>query len=205
MPTDGVDEHGQELKDYEVIVAVCGGIAAYKVCYVVSSLVQRAAGVTVVMTAAATKFVAPLTFQALSGREAITDLFTATYSYDPQHIRLTAEADLFIIAPATGNIIGKIVGGICDDTVSTMVAAAGCPVLLAPAMNDRMWNNRIVKANVAKLEELGYQTIGPAEGWLACRSVGPGRMVEPDEIIRVAVEKLLSNPPRRLQSTPKST
>lgn len=197
MPASPDETGSDDLQGYEVVVAVSGGISAYKVCQLVSSLVQQGAGVTVAMTDAATRFVTPLTFQALSARQVITSLFSATYSYDPQHIRLTTEADLFIIAPATANIIGKIAGGICDDVVTTMVCAAACPVVLAPAMNDRMWVNPIVRANVEKLKATGYVVVGPAEGWLACRSVGPGRMVEAEEILGVATEKLRSKPPRK--------
>ncbi len=185
-----------ELAGYEVVVAVCGGIAAYKVCHVVSSLVQRGAGVTVAMTDSATHFVGPATFQALTGRRVLRDLFDAAGAYDPQHIRLTRGADLFLIAPATANIIGKIANGICDDLVSTMVAAAGDRVMLAPAMNDVMWAHQPIQDNIAKLRTLGYAIVGPAEGWLACRSIGPGRMSESDDILSAAVDALRSARPR---------
>jgi len=185
------------LSRYEVVVAVCGGIAAYKVCSVVSALVQRAAGVTVAMTEAATRLVTPATFQALCARAVVTSLWSGDYAYDPQHIRLTREADLFVIAPATANIIGKLANGICDELVSTIALAASCPILLVPAMNDRMWANPAVIANVTRLRDFGHEFIGPAEGWLACRSEGTGRMVEPDAILEVVTERLLSRPPRK--------
>jgi len=185
------------LVRHEVVVAVCGGIAAYKVCSVVSALVQRSAGVTVAMTEAATRLVTPATFQALSGRPVVTSLWSGQYAHDPQHIRLTREADLFVIAPATANIIGKLANGICDELVSTIALAASCPVLIVPAMNDRMWANPAVVANVARLREFGHELIGPAEGWLACRSEGTGRMVEPDAILDIVTERLLSCPPRK--------
>lgn len=191
---------GSDLKDYEVVVAVCGGIAAYKVCTVVSRLVQRGAGVTVAMTESATRFVGVATFQALTAREVLTNLFSASEAHDPQHIRLTERADLFLIAPATANIIGKIAGGICDDLVSTMVVAAACPVILAPAMNDTMWAHPAVRANVARLDTFGYTAVGPAEGWLACRSVGPGRMAEPEEILDSVIALLRSSPPKKTAS-----
>jgi len=177
-----------------VVVAVCGGIAAYKVCSVVSALVQRGAGVTVAMTKAATRFVGPLTFQSLTGRQVFRSLWSAGSCYDPQHIRLTERADLFLIAPATANIIGKIAAGIADDLVSTLVMTADSPVLLAPTMNSRMWQNPIVQANVRRLREAGYQFVEPESGWLACRTVGPGRMAEPETILAAVIDRLKSMP-----------
>jgi len=194
MPADPPPSPPQ-LAGCRVLVGVSGGIAAYKTCALVSALAQRGAEVHVVMTAAATRFVAPLTFETLSGHRVITSLFDAPQDADPQHIRLTDHADLFVIAPATANIIAKIAAGLCDDALSTMVAAATCPFLIAPAMNDRMWGHPPVQENVSRLRALGYTLIGPAEGWLACRSVGPGRMVEPDEILQEAVALLTPAPP----------
>jgi len=185
-----------DLVGYEVLVGVCGGIAAYKVCYVVSELVQRGAGVTVAMTEAATRFVGAVTFQALCARRVLTDMWAADDIAQIQHIERTAQADLLLVAPATANMIGKIAGGIADEFVSTLVIGAASPVLLAPAMNDRMWANPVVKRNVALLGELGYTFVGPAEGWLACRSVGPGRMVEPRQIVDTIVPMLTSSPPK---------
>ncbi len=185
-----------DLAGYEVLVAVCGGIAAYKTCTVVSQLVQRGCGVTVAMSAAARQFVGPLTFQSLSGRQVLTSLWQATDDYDAQHIHVTEAADLCIIAPATANIIGKVAGGIADDLVSTLLAALASPVLVAPAMNARMCENPFVQRNVARLTEAGFHLIGPGEGWLACRTVGKGRMAEPDEITTAAVDILKQKPPR---------
>jgi phosphopantothenoylcysteine synthetase/decarboxylase len=173
-----------DLGGYEVLVCVCGGIAAYKVCEVVSKLVQRGCGVTVAMTRSAKKFVGPTTFQALTGRRVLTGLWSA--------------ADLVLIAPATANIIGKIASGIADDVVTTLVISAASPVVLAPAMNDRMWANPIVQRNVAALKQHGFTIAGPGEGWLACRSIGPGRMAEPGEIIETAAAKLKSQPPKKM-------
>jgi phosphopantothenoylcysteine decarboxylase len=179
------------LKDREIIVGVCGGIAAYKVADVVSKLVQSGAGVSVVMTDEAQKFITPLTFQALSGRVVRTSTFDLTDSSDPQHIALTERADLMLIAPATSNIIAKIAHGLCDDQVSLMVAAAACPVLFAPAMNNRMWENPIAQENVAKLTKLGYRFLGPESGWLACRNVGPGRLSDPQKIVDEVMQIIL--------------
>jgi len=179
-----------DLSGFEVLVGVCGGIAVYKVCSVVSQLVQRGAGVTCVMTKAATRFVKPLTFEALSGRKVLTSLWKPQFSYDPQHIKLTNSADVFLVAPATANMIGKMACGLADDTLSTLLISVDCPVLVAPAMNDRMWENKVVADNVARLRELGYHFIGPAEGWLACRSVGRGRLEEPEAIIKKVADML---------------
>jgi len=187
------------LTGYEVLVGVCGGIAAYKVCHVVSRLVQQGAGVTVAMTPSATKFVGPLTFQALTRRRVYDDIFEADGDYDHHHIRLTETADLFLIAPATADIIGKIAAGIADDLVSLLAMCADCPVALAPAMNTRMWNSPIVQRNVKTLADSGYLAIDPEEGWLACRTVGPGRMAEPDTLIQAVVTQLQSAPPRSLK------
>jgi phosphopantothenoylcysteine decarboxylase/phosphopantothenate--cysteine ligase len=179
------------LKGREIIVAVCGGIAAYKVADVVSKLVQQGAGVTVVMTREAQKFVTPLTFQALSGRPVRVDTFELPDSSDPQHIGLTERADLMLVAPATSNVIAKVAAGLCDDLVSLMICAAVCPVVFAPAMNNRMWAHPIARENAAKLAGLGYTFIGPDEGWLACRNVGAGRLVEAGEIVE-RVTKMLT-------------
>ena len=186
-----------DLAGYELILAVCGGIAAYKLCQVTSTLAQRGCGVTVTMTDAATRFVGPLTFQSLTGRRVHTTLWDAENHYDPQHLSLTGRADLLLIAPATANIIGKIAAGIADDLVSTLVLAADCPLLIAPAMNHRMWANPIVAENVQKLRGLGHQFIAPTEGWLACREVGNGRLAEVDTIIDTVAAQLTAAPAKR--------
>jgi phosphopantothenoylcysteine decarboxylase/phosphopantothenate--cysteine ligase len=171
------------LKGREIIVAVCGGIAAYKAADVVSKLVQAGAGVTVCMTKDATKFVTPLTFEALSRRKVRTDTFEIADSNDTQHIGLTERADLLLVAPATATMLAKVAHGLCDDLVSLMINASACPVVFAPSMNDRMWDNPITKENVAKLQKHGYPFIGPEAGWLACRNVGAGRLSEPEKIV----------------------
>src|SRR3954464_123179 len=178
------------LKGREIVVGVCGGIAAYKVADVVSKLVQRGAGVTVAMTAEAQKFITPLTFEALSGRPVRTGTFNLVETSDPQHIGLTERADLMLVAPATNNTIAKIAHGLCDDLVSLMVCAAACPVVFAPAMNNRMWDPPVAQENVARLRAIGYRFIGPEAGWLACRNVGPGRLSEPQKIVDEVVHML---------------
>src|SRR5215218_8165647 len=183
IPDDDDSTTSPPLKGREVIVAVCGGIAAYKVADVVSKLVQLGAGVTVCMTAEAQKFITPLTFEALSGRPVRTGTFALVESSDPQHIALTERADLMLVAPATTNLIAKVAHGLTDDLVSLMVCAAACPVVFAPAMNNRMWAHPIAQENYAKLSQIGYRFIGPETGWLACRNVGAGRLSEPQKIM----------------------
>ncbi|MGF1634144.1 MAG: flavoprotein [Phycisphaerae bacterium] len=180
---DPADAQTLPLVGKEVIVAVCGGIAAYKVCEVVSKLVQAGAGVTVAMTHAAQQFVTPLTFETLSGRRVHVGLHQVVDAGDTQHIGLTERADVMLVAPATTNVIARVAQGICDDLVSTMICAAACPVVFAPSMNSRMWDHPIAQENYAKLASLGYTFIGPEEGWLACRNVGAGRLTDPADIV----------------------
>ena len=197
MTTSSDTSDSADLAGYEVVVCVCGGIAAYKVCEVVSRFVQRGAGVTVAMTKAARKFVGPVTFQALTGRRVLTGLWAPDDTHEVRHIGVTEAADLILIAPATANIIGKIAGGIADDLVSTLVVSAASPVVLAPTMNERMWANSVVQGNVVKLTELGYKFVGPQEGWLACRGVGPGRMADAIEILEAVAAMLKAHPARQ--------
>jgi len=191
------------LNGREIIVAVCGGIAAYKMADVVSKLVQLGSGVTVIMTEEAQKFVAPLTFQAISGRSVRTDIFTLVDSSDTQHISLSEKADLMLVAPATAHIIAKVSAGLCDDLVSLLVCASACPVVFAPAMNTRMWDNPIAQENIARLAKLGYRFIGPEMGWLACRTQGMGRMSEPAKIVEEVTKYVLAGKPVNPQPQPK--
>ena len=180
------------LKGREILLAIGGGIAGYKSCDLVSKLVQRGAGVTVVMTTAATKFVTPLTFQTLSARPVLADAWTLPDSSDPQHIGLTERADLMIVAPATADVLAKAAHGLCDDLVSLLINASACPVVFAPSMNNRMWANPITQKNAKTLIDAGYQFIGPDAGWLACRNVGAGRMSEPAAIVDFVIAQLSS-------------
>lgn len=177
------------LKNKTIIVGVTGGIAAYKSADLVSKLVQEGADVWVAMTKEAAKLVTPLTFRTLSKNPVITDLFSEDLVATPvPHISITDKADIFIIAPATANIIGKIAQGIADDPVSTMAMASKSPKLVAPAMNRNMWDNKTVQENVKKIQDSGYAMIGPGVGWLACGDEGAGRMAEVAEIIKAAEE-----------------
>jgi phosphopantothenoylcysteine decarboxylase/phosphopantothenate--cysteine ligase len=187
-----------DLAGYEVVVGIGGGIAAYKVCQVVSRLVQRGCGVTVTMTQSGSRFVTPLTFQALTHRQVFTTMWATEGYYDPQHLTLTEVADLFLVAPATANLIGKFAGGIANDLVTTLMIGRDCPALLAPAMNTRMWENPIVQQNVVRLRGLGYAFVEPEEGWLACRTIGRGRMAEPETILGAVTAELRKRPPREV-------
>ena len=185
-----------ELAGYEIVVAVCGGIAAFKTASLVSGLVQRGAGVSVAMTESARKFITPLTFESLTARHVFTSLWESAETHDPQHLKLTEAADLFVIAPATANIIAKIAHGVADDLVSTMVLSAASPVVLAPAMNTRMWQNHFVQQNVRILADHAFHVVQPTEGWLACRTIGEGRMAAPEVILEEVVTLLRHRPPK---------
>lgn len=188
------------LSGCEVVVCVAGGIAAYKTAALVSKLVQDGCGVTVAMTRNARRFVGATTFRALTGRPVLTDLWRTPDPGAMAHLDPSETADLAVVAPATANIIGKLAGGIADDLVSTLLLGAVCPVLLAPAMNARMWQHPAVQRNVAFLREHGFLLVGPEEGWLACGMVGPGRMSEPEALLTAVRRQLLLKAPRPLSS-----
>ncbi|MDK1031003.1 MAG: bifunctional phosphopantothenoylcysteine decarboxylase/phosphopantothenate--cysteine ligase CoaBC [Planctomycetia bacterium] len=171
------------LKGHKVVLAVTGGIACYKSAELTRAMVRQGAEVTVVMTENAKKFITPLTFQTLSGRTVFSDLFAGTEDFTGEHIALADWADIIVVAPATANIIGKYAAGIADDLPSTLLLAADGPVLLAPAMNKRMWNHPAVQDNVRLLVKRGVALTGPDEGRLACGTTGTGRMSEPDTIV----------------------
>ena len=182
-----------DLAGKHIVVGVGGGIACYKVCDLVSKLVQGGAAVTVAMTPAAQKFVTPLTFEALSGRPVHTNIWYGIDPTDTQHIGLTEKADLLVVAPATMHLLAKCAAGLCDDIVSLLVAAAACPTLFAPSMNSRMWENAATVEAVEKLKARGHGFVGPTSGWLACRNVGSGRLAETAEIVG-AVARLIAHP-----------
>jgi len=190
------------LAGREVLLCLTGGIACYKSADLTSKLIQAGAGVTVAMTESAARFVGPLTFQTLTGRGVHTSLWQSTEAYHCQHIALTDLADVMVIAPATANMIGKLSAGLGDDLVSTLALSAWgtCPILLAPAMNTRMWSSPAVQGNVEKLTQWGVYLVGPGEGALACRTEGLGRMAEPAEILQ-AVRRILSERPPKGRST----
>lgn len=177
------------LDGRRVLVGVTGGVAAYKTVALVSRLTQAGARVSVVMTEAATKFVTPLSFQAISGRPVYTDMWQHIESQDPQHISLASSLDLAIVAPCTMDCMAKLVAGLTGDMVTLVLSAIDrtkTPVLLAPSMNEVMWGQPSTQRNLKRLVEDGFRFIGPASGWQACRAVGPGRMEEPEAIFEEA-------------------
>jgi phosphopantothenoylcysteine decarboxylase/phosphopantothenate--cysteine ligase len=191
--TAAAEKHESPFAGRRIVVGLSGGVACYKVASVVSRLAQSGAEVTVAMTDGAARFVGPLTFQALSGRPVFTSVWDQIDASDPQHIRLARAADLMVIAPATMDMLAKLASGRTDDAVSLIASAidlARQPILLAPSMNEVMWNQRSTQRNVEALVEDGFTAVGPGEGWQACRTVGVGRMAEPEEIL-AAIERLL--------------
>ena len=167
-----------------VVVGVGGSIAAYKAAEVVSQLVQRGAKVPVVMTKAATNFVGPLTFQTLTRIRVMVDQFDPESVIDATHISLTDNADLVLVAPATANLIAKMAHGLADDMLTSLLLAVRCPVLVAPAMNDRMWGNKAFQKNLAAIRDLGFRIVEPGQGFLACGTYAVGRLAEPLEIVK---------------------
>ena len=178
------------LRGKNIVVGVAGGIAVYKVVDIVSRLKKQGANVYVIMTHAAANFVTPLTFREISGHPVVVDMWTETTNCNIEHITLATATDLFLLAPATGNIIGKIANGIADDMLSTTVMATKAPVILAPAMNTNMYLNPIVQQNITKLTQLGYHFIEPGYGFLACGTEGVGRLPDPEVIVGKVIEIL---------------
>lgn len=181
-----------------VIVGVTGGIAAYKAATLISTLAQAGATVTVLMTESATRFVTPLTFQALSAMPVYTSAWEHVESHDPQHIALADTADLAVVAPCTMDTLAKLAAGRTDDIVTLVLSAidrAKTPVLLAPSMNSVMWAQPATQRNLATVEADGFEIIAPGDGWQACRRVGPGRMEEPEAIATIVARELAARIP----------
>ncbi len=179
------------LTGKRILLGVTGSIAAYKAVELLRELMKREAEVQVVMTEAATRFVAPLSFETLSRQPVLLDMFTLAYGSQIGHIAATARADLFVIAPATANTIAKLAHGLADDFLTNIYLASRCPALVAPAMDSDMYQHAAVQENLARLRGRGIHVVGPASGELASGLVGPGRLVEPAEIVE-AIEKLLA-------------
>lgn len=176
-----------------MLVGVCGGIAAYKVCHVVSALAQQGAEVTVAMTEAATRFVTPLTFQALSGRPVFTSQWDQFDQADPQHVRLAHGLDAALVAPCTMNSLARLAHGLVDDAVTAILAAVDrgtVPVLLAPSMNAEMWSQPATQRNLETLRADGFRIVEPASGWQACRREGTGRLPEPATLLHALADAL---------------
>lgn len=171
-----------------IALGVTGCIAAYKSVEVLRGLQKRGASVTVVMTRHATEFVGPLTFQSISGFPVITEMFAPTLDPEIKHIQIAQSSDLLLVAPATANALAKFANGIADDFLSTLYISSTCPVLVAPAMNSEMWAHPATQENVRRLRERGVRFVDPEEGYLACKTVGAGRLADPDAIVRRACE-----------------
>lgn len=184
------------LNGKTILLIVTGGIAAYKSLILVRRLRERGAAVRTVLTAAGEKFVTPLSVSALSHETVYTDLFSLTDEAEMGHLRLSQEADLIVVAPATADILAKMAHGLADDLASTVLLAADAPILVAPAMNHRMWQHPATVANMAALEARGVLRIGPEDGPLAEDESGPGRMAEPEDIL-AAIERALGGAAHR--------
>lgn len=172
------------LKGKTVLLGVTGGIAAYKAAALASALVKQHAAVEVVMTANATQFVTPLTFEQLTGRRTMVDTFDRNFSHQVEHISLAERTDLVMIAPATANVCAKLAHGLADDMLTTTVLACRCPKLIAPAMNTNMYENPVTQDNLDILRRYGWDVIQPASGRLACGAVGKGKMPEPEDLLQ---------------------
>ena len=156
------------LKGKTVVLGVTGSIAAYKIASLASALVKLHADVNVIMTENATHFINPITFETLTSNKCLVDTFDRNFQYNVEHVSLAKRADIFMVAPASANVIGKMANGIADDMLTTTILAAKCPKLVSPAMNTNMYTNPIVQDNMKKLENYGFELIDPATGYLAC-------------------------------------
>jgi phosphopantothenoylcysteine decarboxylase/phosphopantothenate--cysteine ligase len=174
-----------------ILLGVTGSIAGYKACELISLLRKKDHSVRCVMSKDAKWFVTPLTLQTLSGKEVASKMFPPPDKHDPLHISLADEADLILIAPATADVIGKLASGVCDDILACTVFASDCPVVLAPAMNDKMYNNAIVQDKIAYLKKKGYHFVDPVVGHLACGREGIGHLAPLETIIK-KVESVLA-------------
>src|SRR6266699_3887880 len=180
-----------------IALGVTVGIGAYKAVEVVRGLQKRGHDVVAIMTASATRFVGPVTFEAITGRRVITDQFAPGANADIEHIALASSIDLLLIAPATANIIGKLANGIADDFLSTLYTATRAPLLIAPAMNTQMFKHEAIRRNLDTLAARGVRFVEPGEGYLACGWIGKGRLAEPDEIVAAAEAVLRPQGPLR--------
>lgn len=171
------------LKGKNVVLGVTGSIAAYKIANLASALVKLHADVTVIMTRNATNFINPITFETLTGNKCLVDTFDRNFQYSVEHVSLAKKTDIFLVAPASANVIGKMANGIADDMLTTTILACKCPKLVSPAMNTNMYENAIVQDNLKKLESYGFEIIDPACGYLACGDTGAGKMPEPEVLL----------------------
>lgn len=173
------------FENKSIIIGVSGGIAAYKTAYLVSALSKTAADVNVIMTENACEFIRPIVFETLTGNKCYVDTFDRNFNFDVEHISLAKKADVFLVAPATANVIAKIANGIADDMLTTTFLASKCKKIISPAMNTAMFENQITQNNIAKLKEYGIDVIEPQSGLLACGDTGTGKMPEPGYLFDV--------------------
>ena len=178
------------LSGKNVVLGVTGSIAAYKIANLASALVKLHADVTVIMTKNATNFINPITFETLTGNKCLVDTFDRNFQYSVEHVSLAKKTDLFLVAPASANVIGKLAHGIADDMLTTTILACRCPKLVSPAMNTNMYENPIVQDNLKKLEHYGFEVIDPASGYLACGDTGAGKMPEPETLLSYILREL---------------
>lgn len=171
------------LKNKNIVIGITGGIACYKICEIISYLVRDGANIDVIMTKNATEFITPLTIETLSKNKVIIDMFERKEHIEVEHISIARKADVILVAPATANIIGKVANGIADDMLSTTIMATTSKVIFAPAMNNEMYNNKIVQDNIKKLKKYGYEFIDPIEGNLACGYKAIGKLAKKETII----------------------
>ncbi len=185
------------MREKCILLGVTGSIAAYKIASLTSALVKEGAQVHVLMTENATQFISPLTFETLTGQKCLVQTFDRNFQYHVAHVELAKQADLLLIAPASADVIGKLAHGIADDMLTTTALACQCPILLAPTMNTRMYENPVVQDNLQRLKNYGMHVLDPQVGYLACREVGAGKMPEPETLfeaiaLEIAQEKDLS-------------
>ncbi len=178
------------LNGKTVLLGVTGGIAAYKAAALASALVKLHASVEVIMTEHATKFIAPLTFEQLTGNRTMVDTFDRNFSHQVEHIALAQRTDLVLVAPATANVCAKLAHGLADDMLTTTILACRCPKLVAPAMNTNMYENPVTQDNLATLTRYGWEVIAPASGRLACGAVGAGKMPEPETLVQHILRRI---------------
>mgnify|MGYP002595257576 CR=1 FL=1 len=171
------------LKGKCVVLGVTGSIAAYKIAYLASALVKQHADVHVIMTENATNFINPITFETLTSNKCLVDTFDRNFQFNVEHVALAKRADIFMVAPASANVIGKMANGIADDMLTTTILAAKCPKYVSPAMNTNMYHNPILQDNLKKLEGYGFTVIAPEKGLLACRDIGDGKMPSEDVLV----------------------
>lgn len=180
------------LKEKKIVLGVTGSIAAYKIAALASMLKKQGADITVIMTRNATNFINPITFETLTGNKCLIDTFDRNFEYSVEHVALAKQAQVFLIAPASANVIAKVANGIADDMLTTTFLACSCPKIIAPAMNTHMYENPILQDNLEKCRHYGMEILAPAEGYLACGDTGAGKMPEPERLYQ-AIEHAISH------------